>query len=53
MEHRNPEIFNRIKNKDNCAYREAVNCVEENIGQILQCSIINSSFDIMNLNVDN
>ena len=45
MEHRKPELFNRIKNKDNSAYREAVNYVEGYIGRIMECSIIDSSFD--------
>ena len=44
MEHREPELFNRIKNKDNSAYQEAVNYVERNIGRIMECSIIDSSF---------
>ena len=44
MEHKEPELFNRIKDKDNSAYREAVNYVEGNTGRILQCSITDSSF---------
>ena len=39
MEHRELELFNRIKDKDVAAYREAVNYVEGNIGRILECSI--------------
>ena len=41
MEHRSPELFNRIKDNDASAYREAVNYVGKNISRI-QLSLLSS-----------
>ena len=42
MEHRQVELLNRIKGGDCSAYQEAVNYIEGNIRQILDCSVQSS-----------